>query len=187
MSPIVQADHCRLVTVVALVALGVPAAASLASPPTSWAQAPDSNLASSGSFLVPGSRLRPDAVIDQVVVDPRNVFDLDNPKENSFFYRLADKLHIKTQPHVVSAQLLFKPGDQVEVQVDDGEWVDCELTTPLSGKAWVQWRAEVATTSGDHKARVRATDGTGETQTADRARPAPNGATGSHEISFKIA
>ncbi|MGA9597340.1 MAG: hypothetical protein WBV06_14360, partial [Acidimicrobiia bacterium] len=77
--------------------------------------------------------------------------------------------------------------ERVEVQVDDGEWVDCELTTPLSGKAWVQWRAEVATTSGDHKARVRATDGTGETQTADRARPAPNGATGYHEISFKIA
>ena len=114
MSPIVQADHCRLVTVVALVALGVPAAASLASPPTSWAQAPDSNLASSGSFLVPGNRLSPDAVIDQVVVDPRNVFDLDNPKENSFFYRLADKLHVKTRPHVVSTQLLFKPGDQYD-------------------------------------------------------------------------
>ena len=77
--------------------------------------------------------------------------------------------------------------ERVEVQVDDGEWVDCELTTPLSDKAWVQWRAEVATTSGDHKARVRATDGTGETQTSDRARPAPNGATGYHEISFKIA
>jgi DMSO/TMAO reductase YedYZ molybdopterin-dependent catalytic subunit len=77
--------------------------------------------------------------------------------------------------------------DRVEVQVDDGDWVECELTTPLSGKAWVQWRAEVTAGSGEHRARVRATDGTGETQTSEEHRPAPNGATGRHEIRFEVA
>jgi DMSO/TMAO reductase YedYZ molybdopterin-dependent catalytic subunit len=76
--------------------------------------------------------------------------------------------------------------DKVEVQLDDGEWIEAELTTPLSGKAWVQWKTEVPTTPGEHRARVRATDSTGETQTAEEARPAPNGATGYHEIKFEV-
>jgi DMSO/TMAO reductase YedYZ molybdopterin-dependent catalytic subunit len=77
--------------------------------------------------------------------------------------------------------------EKVEAQLDDGEWVESELTTPLSDKSWVQWRVEVPASSGDHRARVRATDGTGETQTAEEARPAPDGATGYHEIRFSIA
>ena len=76
--------------------------------------------------------------------------------------------------------------EKVEVQLDDGPWVECELTTPLSGKAWVQWRAEVDAAPGDHTARVRATDGDGVTQTAEESRPAPDGATGHHEIRFEV-
>ena len=76
--------------------------------------------------------------------------------------------------------------DKVEVQLDDGEWIECELTTPLSNKAWVQWRTELPAAPGPHTARVRATDGTGETQTAERSRPAPDGATGYHEIDFEV-
>ena len=68
----------------------------------------------------------------------------------------------------------------------DGEWIECELTTPLSDRAWVQWRAEVAAGTGTHQARVRATDGTGTTQTEVRTRPAPDGATGYHEIRFEV-
>jgi DMSO/TMAO reductase YedYZ molybdopterin-dependent catalytic subunit len=77
--------------------------------------------------------------------------------------------------------------ERVEVQVDDGDWVEAEVTTPLSSKAWVQWRAEVATSAGEHRARVRATDGNGNTQTADETRPAPDGATGRHEVGFTVA
>ncbi|MDJ0496899.1 MAG: molybdopterin-dependent oxidoreductase [Acidimicrobiia bacterium] len=77
--------------------------------------------------------------------------------------------------------------DKVEVQLDDGDWVECELTAPLSDKAWVQWKAEVPAQPGPHQARVRATDGTGETQTAVQARPAPDGATGHHTINFNVA
>ncbi len=95
-----------------------------------------------------------------------------------------------TEDPLVLAGVAWAPTrgiERVEVQVDDGEWVDAELTTPLSSKAWVQWKVEMASSSGDHTARVRATDGTGETQTAERARPAPNGATGYHEIRFSVA
>ncbi len=75
----------------------------------------------------------------------------------------------------------------VEVQLDDGEWTECELTSPLSDKAWVQWKTEVEAGPGEHRARVRATDGTGTTQTANEQRPAPDGATGYHEITFEVA
>ncbi|MDJ0924300.1 MAG: molybdopterin-dependent oxidoreductase [Acidimicrobiia bacterium] len=77
--------------------------------------------------------------------------------------------------------------EKVEVQLDEGDWVECELTDPLSDRAWVQWKTEVAAQPGKHQARVRATDGTGVTQTAERARPAPDGATGYHIISFELA
>jgi DMSO/TMAO reductase YedYZ molybdopterin-dependent catalytic subunit len=77
--------------------------------------------------------------------------------------------------------------DKVEVQFDDGEWIECRLSAPLSDKAWVQWKVEIPAPPGAHQARVRATDGTGYTQTATRSRPAPDGATGHHTINFEVA
>ena len=77
--------------------------------------------------------------------------------------------------------------ERVEVRLDDGGWVECELTSPLSDKAWVQWRTEMTAGAGTHRAQVRATDGTGTTQTARVQRPAPDGATGYHEITFEVA
>src|SRR3990172_8819761 len=70
----------------------------------------------------------------------------------------------------------------VEVSVDGGGWIPCTLTEPLSSRAWVQWRASVDLTAGEHTVSVRAMDGTGYTQTADRVPPRPDGATGHHTI-----
>lgn len=50
-----------------------------------------------------------------IVVD--NVFDLNNPAEDHWYARLADRLHIKTRPNAIREQLLFKPGDPVETRV----------------------------------------------------------------------
>ncbi|MGH8378821.1 MAG: hypothetical protein ACRER7_07680, partial [Gammaproteobacteria bacterium] len=50
-----------------------------------------------------------------IVVD--NVFDLDNPTENSWYAHLANTLHIKTHPKAIREQLLFKPGDAVDSRV----------------------------------------------------------------------
>ena len=49
--------------------------------------------------------------IGEVIIKSQNVFDLDNPLEDKWLYRLANKLHIVTKPHVIESQLLFSEGD----------------------------------------------------------------------------
>jgi DMSO/TMAO reductase YedYZ molybdopterin-dependent catalytic subunit len=66
---------------------------------------------------------------------------------------------------------------RVEVAVDDA-WQDARLSTPLSDATWVQWVVDWDVTPGDHTITVRATDGTGATQTDARTPPAPDGARG---------
>ena len=74
----------------------------------------------------------------------------------------------------------------VEVQVDDGGWQAAELSAPISEATWVQFVHRWDATPGDHTIRVRATDGTGEVQTDERTRPAPDGARGHHTISVSV-
>ncbi len=71
---------------------------------------------------------------------------------------------------------------RVEVQVDDGPWIEAELSSPLSKDAWVQWRIDHDFRPGRHSIRVRATDATGEVQDEQRRPPAPDGATGWHQV-----
>jgi DMSO/TMAO reductase YedYZ molybdopterin-dependent catalytic subunit len=73
---------------------------------------------------------------------------------------------------------------RVEVQLDEGPWIDADISVPLSDDAWVQWKADIEVPAGSHEMKVRATDGTGETQTAERRGVRPDGATGWHTISF---
>jgi len=70
--------------------------------------------------------------------------------------------------------------EKVEVQVDDGAWIQAELSVELSKDSWRQWALDWEATPGAHTITVRATDADGETQTSDVAAPAPNGATGYH-------
>lgn len=72
--------------------------------------------------------------------------------------------------------------ERVEVQVDEGDWVEAELAAPLDEDSWRQWRVPWTPGEGGHRIRVRATDATGHTQTEERASPAPDGATGWHTI-----
>ena len=74
----------------------------------------------------------------------------------------------------------------VEVQVDEGGWQPAELSAPISEATWVQFVHRWDATPGDHTIRVRATDGTGEVQTDERTRPAPDGARGHHTISVSV-
>ncbi|HEY3852532.1 MAG TPA: hypothetical protein VGL87_16290 [Steroidobacteraceae bacterium] len=52
------------------------------------------------------------AVIGKIDIDIRNIFDENDPRENRGLYRLADRLHIRTKPAAIRAQLLFKSGDR---------------------------------------------------------------------------
>ena len=73
----------------------------------------------------------------------------------------------------------------VEVQLDEGEWQQAELSKPLSDDAWVQWRIDLDLAEGDHTLRVRATDGTGFTQPEAPVPPRPDGAEGWHIVRFE--
>ena len=74
----------------------------------------------------------------------------------------------------------------VEVQVDDGPWQPAELSTPISDATWVQFVYRWDAAPGAHSISVRATDGSGEVQTADVTRPPPDGARGHHTIEVNV-
>jgi DMSO/TMAO reductase YedYZ molybdopterin-dependent catalytic subunit len=76
--------------------------------------------------------------------------------------------------------------ERVEVQIDSEPWQEAELGESLGVHAWRQWRLTWTPTEGRHLIRVRATDGSGQTQTSDTAPPAPSGATGWHEIAVNV-
>jgi DMSO/TMAO reductase YedYZ molybdopterin-dependent catalytic subunit len=76
--------------------------------------------------------------------------------------------------------------EQVEIRVDDGQWAKARLSGALSKDAWRQWLYEWDAQPGGHQLQVRATDGTGATQTADVEPPAPSGATGHHTIQVDV-
>ena len=71
---------------------------------------------------------------------------------------------------------------RVEVQLgEDADWVEAELSEPLSANAWLQWRVDWSVAEpGRYRLRSRATDGDGNTQTSEVRPPAPDGATGWH-------
>ncbi|WP_285726442.1 molybdopterin-dependent oxidoreductase [Psychromicrobium xiongbiense] len=71
----------------------------------------------------------------------------------------------------------------VEVKVDDGAWQAAELGSGISRDTWLQWRADVRLTAGQHRLQVRCTDGNGQLQSSAVAPPAPDGSSGYHQIS----
>lgn len=59
------------------------------------------------------------AVIGKILIDNQNIFDLSNPKDDQPLFRLADRLHARTKPGTIRAQLLFKTGDRYDRRVLD--------------------------------------------------------------------
>ncbi|MFG3371160.1 molybdopterin-dependent oxidoreductase [Streptomyces sp. NPDC048156] len=72
--------------------------------------------------------------------------------------------------------------DKVEVRVDDGPWERATLAAEDTRDTWRQWSYAWEATSGGHTLTVRATDRTGETQTAKRTPTIPDGASGRHSV-----
>ncbi|MFI1014665.1 molybdopterin-dependent oxidoreductase [Streptomyces sp. NPDC020965] len=71
---------------------------------------------------------------------------------------------------------------RVEVRIDDGPWEEADLAAEDTRDTWRQWSLPWRATSGGHTLTVRATDGTGETQTEKRAGTVPDGASGRHSV-----
>ncbi|HEY9375302.1 molybdopterin-dependent oxidoreductase, partial [Streptomyces sp.] len=76
--------------------------------------------------------------------------------------------------------------ERVEVRVDEGPWERAELAASDGPDTWRQWFWRWPATPGEHTLAVRATDGSGETQTARRVGTMPDGATGRHEIRVTV-
>ena len=76
---------------------------------------------------------------------------------------------------------------KVEVQIGDGGWQETQLGEAISKDTWLQWVLPWNATPGRHVIAVRATDATGETQTAAISSSDPDGATGHHTIVVEVS
>lgn len=75
----------------------------------------------------------------------------------------------------------------VEVRVDDGPWRPARLAQQVDVDAWRQWVLDWDAEPGQHSLQVRATDGDGRLQAGERADVLPDGATGWHEVTVRVA
>ncbi|MCR1785161.1 molybdopterin-dependent oxidoreductase [Nocardioides carbamazepini] len=75
----------------------------------------------------------------------------------------------------------------VQVRVDGGAWVDAQLGPDGGDDYWRQWFHRWLAEPGSHRIAVRAVAGNGEPQTAVRAEPFPNGASGLHELLVRVS
>lgn len=57
--------------------------------------------------------------IGEIRIRAQNIFDLADPTENNWLFRLANSLHLTTRPDVVRRSLLFKPGDPLSARLID--------------------------------------------------------------------
>ena len=77
---------------------------------------------------------------------------------------------------------------RVEVTTDAGEtWQEARLFDEVTDNSWRQWVLEWDAQPGTYVIGVRATDATGETQTPERSRPDPDGATGWDNFQVTVA
>ena len=109
------------------------------------------------------ARVEPTSVID--TVDADSTFEIDG------------------QTFVPVGGIAFagsKEISKVEVRVDDGEWHEAELRSPLSETTWVVWRYDWPFEAGNHKFEVRCATGGGSPQAEEDRGTHPSGATGIH-------
>jgi hypothetical protein len=57
------------------------------------------------------------AVIGEIRIAPRNIFNLDDPREDYSLYGLVNRLHVTTRPIVIEQALLFRRGERVSVRL----------------------------------------------------------------------
>ncbi len=100
----------RFATLVALLLLPLGTAHAAATAP---APAP-----SAGELLPPDAELEAaGARIGTISIHSRQIFDLEDPRENHPVFRLANRLHAGTRPGTIRAELLFREGDPYRRQV----------------------------------------------------------------------
>ena len=75
----------------------------------------------------------------------------------------------------------------VQVRIDGGGWQDAQLGPDGGDDYWRQWFFRWKAEPGSHRVAARAMAGNGEAQTAVRAEPFPDGASGLHELIVDVS
>ena len=101
-------SYSRLLGAVLLVAVGVAGSARASERPAT-AVVPD-------EVPPPQELARRGATIGRVDVYVQNIFDPADPREDHPLYRLANRLHYATRDATIRQQLLFRPGQRLDVQ-----------------------------------------------------------------------
>ena len=57
--------------------------------------------------------------IDTIVIDNRNIFSADSLAYNHWFFKLANRLHIKTRKYVISREILQNTGEPFSRELAD--------------------------------------------------------------------
>src|SRR5215475_3244447 len=94
------------------------------------------------------------AVIGRIIIDNQNIFNLEDPKDDTKLFRLANRLHIRTRPSVIRNQLLFKSGDRYDRRKID----ESERILRLNGIFYDAWIREVAYHDGKVDLKVTTRD-----------------------------
>lgn len=76
---------------------------------------------------------------------------------------------------------------KVQVQIDGGPWEDAEMGPDVSNDYWRQWAYRWDAKPGPHAVAARAISGDGETQTAVRMNPFPEGASGIQSLQVTVS
>lgn len=56
------------------------------------------------------------AVVGEITLDTRNIFDTDKPGQDKWLYRTANRVHVISRPTTIRSQLLFRKGDPLVAQ-----------------------------------------------------------------------
>ena len=59
------------------------------------------------------------AVVGEIVVDNQNIFNLQDPKDDTKLFRLANRLHPRTRAYIIRQQLLFRSGERYKRRLLD--------------------------------------------------------------------
>jgi DMSO/TMAO reductase YedYZ molybdopterin-dependent catalytic subunit len=91
---------------------------------------------------------------------------------------------------VVVGGIAWAPDDggvgRVQVRIDEGAWRDATLGPSGGAVYWRQWFVRWDAPKGEHRIRVRVVGENGEVQTSKPAEPAPDGASGHHQVRVSV-
>jgi DMSO/TMAO reductase YedYZ molybdopterin-dependent catalytic subunit len=98
-------------------------------------------------------------------------------------------LHVKAGKTFIGGIAWAQPVGvaKVEVQIDGGPWRQATLGPSAGNDYWRQWYLPWDATPGSHQVASRATDRKGRVQTAVRATPFPDGASGIQKLVVAVA